>query len=94
MDQDKASGAAPMFTREQLQELSDGMVMGDVWRAVQASPDNRAESGFRAFHNAAMRLGLMPRDTELGEFLDRVRQADFVAVRQDRDATEGKGGQP
>ena len=90
-----AQGVAEPFTRDQLQQLADGMVMGDVWRAVQDAPDApKSESGMRAFHRAAMRLGLMPRDTDVADFLDRVRQEDFVAVNQRRDTEGNAGGQP
>ena len=95
MDTDKAEGIAQPFTRDELQQLADGMVMGDVWRAIKDAPDApRSESGMRAFHRTAMRMGLMPRDTDVADFLDRVRQDDFVAINKQRDALEGKDEQP
>lgn len=101
MDQDhqdqgaSASGAADLFTADQLQSINDGMVMGDVWRAAKAlGPEaTKSDIGMGAFHVAAMRMGLMSRDSDVADFLDRVRQEDFANIQRgtDRDAPNGQG---
>lgn len=90
----QANGAAAPLTRDELQQIADGMVMGDVWRGVKDSPDNRSEAGMLAYMYAARRLGIIEADADLGAFLDRVRQDDFVAVNSRQAETEGKGGTP
>ena len=92
---DETPAPAPLFSVQELQRISDEMVMGDVWRASKAlgSDASKSEVGMGAFHVAAMRLGLMPKGTDVADFLDRVRQDDFVQVNKRVDVDAPKGPQ-
>lgn len=68
------------LTREQLEVLADQLTMGDVWRARLEAPDDRDQQGVLLFLIAARRIGLVPTDTDLVGFLDRVRNDDFTAI--------------
>ena len=75
---------------DQLRQLDEEMTMGDTWRATDdgraAYPDDpdraKRQAGMLAFLYVARRIGTVAKSTELGEFLDLVRQDDFLAVMQ------------
>lgn len=93
---DPAPQEPGLFSVDDLQRISDEMVMGDVWRASKSLGPSatKGEIGMGAFHVAAMRLGLMPRGTDVADFLDRVRQDDFVRVNKRVDVDVPKEPQP
>jgi len=63
---------------EEIQSLRDNLTMLDVYRARKA-PD-KTEVGLQAYHNGAVRLGMIPEGTSLEDFLTRLRTEDFNAI--------------
>lgn len=66
------------LTRDELAEINGQITMGDVWRAREAGSDE--ERGAMILWHVATRIGM--HSGGMQEFLDRVLEADFAAVRQ------------
>jgi hypothetical protein len=85
------SGQGDKFlTRDQLREVYDQVSLADSWHATEVSrqtyPDDpdmaKRWSGQLVFVYSAVRLGYAAEGADPVEFLQRVRQEDFIEVMQ------------
>lgn len=93
-----ATATQEYLSKDQVQELRDGLTMLDVYRARKSS--DPSERGLAAFYQAALRLELIPGDASLEDFLVRLRTSDFNQVMAEGElvariplAPAGNGGE-
>jgi phosphoglycolate phosphatase-like HAD superfamily hydrolase len=67
------------FTRAQVEELREALTMLDIYRARKLTKD-QVEVGLEAYHQAALRLGVVGPDTSLESFLERLGADDFNEI--------------
>ena len=67
------------FSRATVEELKSNLTMLDIYRARKLSKES-VEVGLVAYHQAALRTGIVPEGTPLEEFLGRLKADDFNEI--------------
>jgi hypothetical protein len=85
------------FTRAEIEGVRDTLTMLDIYRARKQTKES-VEVGLVAYHQAAIRTGLVPEGTTLEEFLGRLKADDFNEIMgASKEATplvSGGGSEP
>jgi hypothetical protein len=68
-----------VFTREEVEGLREALTMLDIYRARKTTKDS-VEVGLSAYHQGALRTGLVPEGTTLEGFLVRLKADDFNEI--------------
>lgn len=69
---------APL-SRGEIEGLRDSLTMLDIYRARKVAKD-AVEVGLEAYHQAALRLAVIPEGSSLEDFLARIRADDFNEI--------------
>jgi hypothetical protein len=67
------------FDRATVEALREGLTMLDIYKARKLTKE-AVEIGLEAYHQAALRTGLVPEGTPLEGFLARLRADDFNEI--------------
>jgi hypothetical protein len=67
------------FSRATVEDLKSNLTMLDIYRARKISKET-VEVGLVAYHQAALRTGIVPEGSSLEEFLGRLRADDFNEI--------------
>jgi hypothetical protein len=67
------------LSRDQVEALREALTMVDIYRARKLTKET-VEIGLEAYHQAALRLGVVPGDASLEDFLVMIRADDFNEI--------------